>query len=65
VCNASHFEAASARPERFAVAYIADLLHDVTVNHAAPRLGNHIAQSLHHGENSCQCCVAALMAVRQ
>src|ERR1035438_691183 len=59
------FEAACAHVERFALVYIADLLHDVTVNQAAPRLDNHILQSLHHGGNSFQFCVAALMAVRQ
>jgi hypothetical protein len=37
------FEAASAHVERFALAYIADLLHDVTVNNAAPRLSNAVA----------------------
>jgi hypothetical protein len=37
------FEATSAHVERFAVAYIADLLHDVTVNDAAPRLSNEVA----------------------
>jgi len=37
------FEAASAHVERFAVPYIADLLHDVTVNDAAPRLSNEVA----------------------
>jgi hypothetical protein len=37
------FEATSAHVERLAVAYIADLLHDVTVNNAAPRLSNEVA----------------------